>query len=550
MKRIFQVLLLTVFLMVIGFSLPTSAADYNFSVDKNYSNVYINQDGSVDIEYFLTFTTSSGAKAIDIVDIGLPNNSYDLSKASAEINGSTITEINKSSYIPVGVEVPLKNAEISPGETKTLHFKINNPRMIFQDDAEEKFASVEFYPTYYGSSFTTGNTDLMVSFYLHQGVTKDMVVTRHDPNVAFSDNSDGRLIVTWHNASASPSSQYKFGLSFPKQFVTTVYPASEYTPASDYYTYSGSDPSSSSCLDMLIVPIAILFWGTAITAAILSGRGVKNKYLPPGGKVEGFGIHKELRPAEVAILKQLPLTRVAAILMAKLFKENLIAELNSDCSISKINTNAESTKNLSACEKDFLITLQQHGVKPSKSLFKAYFTDLIKDTVNKLAKYSRSETKEYYDTLVSDMWDEIDRLLTTADVFSYRKITTILETDFDFLMTDKDFAKKIKPVLSNPEIPKPKWLLNLRKMKDEMNNIICEEDTEKEIDDEDDDGYYTNFYINMFDNYDHFGSCRLSNVSMDVVRETNPAAITSSSYHGGGGGCACACACACAGGGR
>ncbi|MDH4136400.1 MAG: hypothetical protein OEW09_06750, partial [Anaerolineae bacterium] len=49
---------------------PAGAQQYAFSVDKNISHVYINKDGSVDVEYWITFTCQPGYHPIDIVDIG------------------------------------------------------------------------------------------------------------------------------------------------------------------------------------------------------------------------------------------------------------------------------------------------------------------------------------------------------------------------------------------------------------------------------------------------------------------------------------------------
>ncbi|HUT20317.1 MAG TPA: hypothetical protein VM366_14265, partial [Anaerolineae bacterium] len=59
------------------------AQDYLFTLDRNISRVLINRDGSADIEYWLTYTCAAGAHVIDIVDVGMPNDSYQLSTAQA-----------------------------------------------------------------------------------------------------------------------------------------------------------------------------------------------------------------------------------------------------------------------------------------------------------------------------------------------------------------------------------------------------------------------------------------------------------------------------------
>ena len=54
------------------------AQEYKFSLDRNISHVIVNRDGSADIEYWLTYTCAMGAHPIDIIDVGLPNDSYRL----------------------------------------------------------------------------------------------------------------------------------------------------------------------------------------------------------------------------------------------------------------------------------------------------------------------------------------------------------------------------------------------------------------------------------------------------------------------------------------
>jgi hypothetical protein len=537
------------------------AANYKFNVNQNYSDIYINKNGSIDIEYNITFTTLKGAKPIDIVDIGLPNKFYNLSTAQAKIDGNNLQSIKTSSYIPVGVEIALGKNEIKPGEKKTLYFIINNSNMVFQDDADEEYAAVEFYPTYYGSSFTSGVTDLKVSFHLPDGVTKDDIITRHNPEVTFSEDESGRLIVTWQNANASPSSQYKFGVSFPKKFVDKVHDPTEYTPSSGYYTYSDQS-SGQTCENCFGVCPFIFYFGiffSGFFGSIFQRFTLKNKYLPPAGKVEGFGANTKLKPAEVALLKQLPLARVSSIIMASLLKKGVITELYPDYKIKTINKDPELIKTLTPFEREYLRITEILSATASKAVskkgakaeLKEFFTDFIEDTVNKMNKFNRTETIAYFNRLTKDSWNEIDMLVREGDIYSLRKAGQILDSNFEILLLDKGFKKKIKPVLGNKDIPKSKWLLNLRKLKSEMNRISKGIDLTEDYDDEDDE-YYVDYFINIFDAYDYFSYCRINDIAYDIVKITNPDIIpkpsSSSSY--GGGGCACACACACAGGGR
>ena len=555
MKNVTKISFITVILMLLVIIAPIKAAQYKFSVPENTVNVFINQDGSVDINYFITFTNSHYGKTIDIVDIGLPNDSYKLTTAEASIEEDQLNGIAKSTYISTGVEVPLGKKSIPPGDTKTLNFKIKNDKMIFQDDSDERFASLEFYPNYFGSEYTEGSTNLQVTFILPPGVTKDNVVARHNPDVEFTTQKNGQLNVTWKVNSASPSKMYKFGLSFPKDSVQTVYPASEYTPAKDFYTYS-SNSSSSNLSDGIFTfcgfgAYFVVFIFISIISAFFK-RGNKYKYLPPSGVLEGFGANKQLNPPEVAILNELPLARVSTIFLAKYIKLGIINDIHAPFALANLSLHSDIKSQLNKDELDFLNVLKHYvpGARKQKTFekeLKDFYIDFIEKIANNLKKYDRKETTHYYKEKVLSLWDEIELCSKSNDVFKKRKITSLLDENFMLLLTDKNFIKKIKLVLEDPEIPKPKWIKLLRKVKDEITDSVSNAEVEEEFA-EDDDYYYYDY--DLFDEFYFFEYAHMDQVNLAVTKNTNPALFASSSSYSGGGGCACACACACAGGGR
>ena len=134
----------------------------------------------------------------------------------------------------------------------------------------------------------------------------------------------------------------------------------------------------------------------------------------------------------------------------------------------------------------------------------------------------------------------------SEDLFKKRKISNILDDYFMLLLTDKDFVKKIKPILEDKEIPKPKWLKLLRKIKEDIIEAVAESDAEDKYTDV--EIYYYDY--DLFDMFYCFEYTNMDEINLSVAKSTNPAAFASSSSYSGGGGCACACACACAGGGR
>jgi len=121
-KRWILICVLAVFLACTRSLPPACAQEWLFTVDRNVSTVTVNRDGSADIEYWLTYTCAKGAHPIDVVDLGLPNKSYRLGTAQAWYSAGTgggteypLTNIRKSEYVPIGIEVHFGKYTIRPG---------------------------------------------------------------------------------------------------------------------------------------------------------------------------------------------------------------------------------------------------------------------------------------------------------------------------------------------------------------------------------------------------------------------------------------------------
>src|SRR4030066_2222914 len=93
------------------------AQTYSFSLPQETVNVYWNQDGTSSIDYIFVFTNDSFASPIDYVDIGVPNENYDLNSVVADVDGQVINDIEKSPYVDPGIAVGLGSNTIQPGET-------------------------------------------------------------------------------------------------------------------------------------------------------------------------------------------------------------------------------------------------------------------------------------------------------------------------------------------------------------------------------------------------------------------------------------------------
>ncbi len=154
---------LTLFLLALT-ATSAYAQTYLFQVDRLDVKVYGNVDGTSSIDYQIQFTNSPNADPIDFVDVGVPNSSYSLSNVSAEIDGSPISSISSLQNMLARVLLLVwASRSIPPGKSGKVHVRINNVRKVFYPSTAEgvkDYASLEFSPTWFGSQYVTGNTDL------------------------------------------------------------------------------------------------------------------------------------------------------------------------------------------------------------------------------------------------------------------------------------------------------------------------------------------------------------------------------------------------------
>lgn len=216
--------------IILSFSVSSALAQtYSFSLDSETVHVYWNADGTLSIDYIFVFTNDSGASPIDFVDVGLPNDNYQISEISAEIDGQTITDIQDSPYVTHGVALGLGGNAIPPGATGTLHVfvdNIENPYYIDYND--DTYASFQFSPTWFGSEFVSGESDISVTFHLPPGV-QPAEPRWHSAPFSFPEepetglDDEGRIAYSWHNPNANGHTQYVFGASIPRQYVLSTF---------------------------------------------------------------------------------------------------------------------------------------------------------------------------------------------------------------------------------------------------------------------------------------------------------------------------------------
>jgi hypothetical protein len=249
------------------------------------------------------------------------------------VNGTPV-DVSVSDYQGHGngFAVVLGAEAIQPGQTGTVQVTVERITSVLNRDSQDaNYASFEFTPTWFGSDFVHGNTDLTVVFHLPPGIQAD------EPRFHLPDNlwtgseepvtelgENGRIIYTWHDESANGYTPYVFGASFPLSSVP-VYAtqiAQPTTPPARPTVSTqedGNDPSGW----IIAGTVFILIIGTALFLQFSESRDNRLGYLPPQVSIEGYGIKRGLTAVEAAILLEQPLEKILTMILFGIVKKGV-----------------------------------------------------------------------------------------------------------------------------------------------------------------------------------------------------------------------------------
>ncbi|MCX7681625.1 MAG: hypothetical protein N2508_06645 [Anaerolineae bacterium] len=436
-------------LALLGLPLSLYAQDYSFSLDRETVEVWVHQDGSIRLEYWFTFTCDPGAHSIDVVDLGLPNGNYNLSDIYADVDGKPISRVDsdyqgKGEY---GVALWLGANEIRPGRSGTVHVVVERVGgMVYEDSRDPEYASIEFSPTWFGSEYVHGTTDMTVRFHLPAGVQPEEPRWHsapsgwpEQPQTALDDT--GRVLYTWHNPSARADRQYTFGASFPRRYLAA---GAVQTPPSLL------ERAVTTLIGIICNPVCCFFAAVVgiIALSAWAGQRRKMQYLPPSVKVEGVGVKRGLTAVEAAILLETPLNKVLTMILFGLLKKGAVAVL--DDAPLRIRVNTPIPEGLREYEKDFLGAVQPDGTL-DESRLRDMMTALIKSVSSKIKGFSRQETVAYYRDIVRRAWEQVEG----AEVPEVRG--RLFDEGLEWTMLDDQFEERTNRVFSTGPVYVPLW---------------------------------------------------------------------------------------------
>jgi hypothetical protein len=561
MQKIRLLFILLIVVLLAGNTYPVAAQDYYFAVERQTADVFVNEDGSLSIEYTFVFVNQPGAHEIDYVDVGLPNNNYVLRSITADIDGTPITDIEKSDYIDIGVALGLGSKAIPPGGRGTVHMfveTVNKSLYPSEVEADEDYASFEFSPNWFDGQYVTGNTDLTVTLYLPVGLEQDEPRYHLPKNWSGIDEPEsgfdnvGGIFYRWHDSNANVYTQYTFGASFPARLV----PESQIVKA----------PAFSFDFDAICPALMCLgfvgFFILTIYGATVGAKKRKMQYLPPKISIEGHGIKRGLTAIEAAILMEQPIDKVFTMILFSVLKKEA-AEVQTREPL-KIKVTEPSPKELFDYEIAFLNAMKIENKKEQRASLQKIIVDLVDAVSKKMKGFSRKESVAYYKDIMEKAWNQVE----TAQTPEVKSIK--YDENIEWTQLDKNFDNRTRDTFGAGPVFIPTWWWRY----DPVIRPTMASGSVRPSSVPGSSGKTTvnlpqlpgaDFAASVTNGVSAFAAGvvgDVTNFTSAITNKTNPVPKTTGGRYSSGGGrsgggssCACACACAgcacaCAGGGR
>lgn len=528
------------------------AQDYYFRLDKMVADVYWNSDGTMSLDYLLTFSNEPNGHPIEFVDVGMPVTSFDINSIQASINGNPLS-ISSDFEGPggYGFAVEMGQYTIPPGQTGTVRVYVGRVTdVLYEDDDDPEYASAVFAPLYYRSSVITGSTDITVTYHLPPGVQPEEPRWHSAPSGFPSEpqtgfDSEERVTYTWQNANASGNSTYMFGASFPKKYI----PAGSIVTAPPAFSPSISGDAIFNLLCFGF--FGFMFVGIPILSAVGNNRR-KLQYLPPRISIEGHGIKRGLTAVEAAILMGEALDKVMTMILFGTIKKEAASVVKRDP--LEIKRADPLPDGLHEYEKQFLAAFDFTKANERRKALENMVIALVKSVSEKMKGFSRRETIDYYKNIMLKAWQQVEQG-DTPEVQGQ-----LFDKNLEWTMLDKDYDDRTRRVFRGPVIVPTWWGRYDPVWRGGSVSTPTSAPVSK--------GGSTSlpgadFAASVVTGVQTFSSKVIGNVGDFTSRVTNvtnppPKPSSTGSRSGGGGGgrsCACACACAgcacaCAGGGR
>lgn len=358
-----------------------------YRVDHQWAQIFINDDGTIDLTYNVTVTVLQGS--LTAFDLGQPNRDFTIGEAVDQYGN----RLHTYSYTPDVASVDF-NRPLVEGETIWYTITTNVAGMITEDTTNPGNYGMQFIPQWIDD---LPINDVRVQIVLPEGVqVADVKTTENFYNG--TSLVEGRLAVYWERPQIAAGERFMVGVSFPAHYLPN------YTPTEGEGDFS---PLLIAFVIFAVVAVIFLF-------IFIASKVSKSSYQAPKISMETLGIRRGLTAVEASYLLDMkPPQLVTEILYSLLQKRAVWVEETKPSLKLKVlppYENKVGTKEnpLRYYEIDFLNSLREDGTLDEEKLAKTVM--FLRDTVEKKMKgYSRKDTVDYYRKIVAQAWAQVEQ---------------------------------------------------------------------------------------------------------------------------------------------
>jgi hypothetical protein len=368
--------------------------DYFFG--KEWAQIWINPDGSIDLFYNVSITLNSGQQ-INWISLGQPKWDFTVGSAQDQFGNSLETDdISSGSDYKVRIDL---NSPLKAGETVWFTLWTNVARMIYEDESNPGNDGMQFSLTWFSEATVE---DARILIVLPPDISESEVTTG---SILWSNlqYEDDRLAVYWEKQNLSPNERFTVGVSYPKQ--------------EGWNSFSNGSDDSGSFFDdfwLLLLILGVFGFGLIFVLSIVR----KRPYAKPSIGIECLGIVRGLTAVEASYLLDLKPPQIVTEILYSLLKKKAVWVENTSPSLKFrilkpfLNKTGTSENPLRYYEIDFLNAIKDDGTLEEEKL--ASTISYLQSTVEeKLKGYCRGDTIDYYRKIVDKAWKQVETAGTT-----------------------------------------------------------------------------------------------------------------------------------------
>ena len=411
------------------------AADIQYHLEKQWVKIWVNTDGTIDLQYTIHIICDQGR--ITYVFVGQPSWDFTIGEAY-DSDGHALTTENTSEGSDHRVKVYMFEP-LTDGQAAEFTVITNVGHVIYTDETNPGNAGFQFTPTWWSATVN----DLMVLVVLPAGVSKEQVKVTPDWEKAYTDTNEGeRLVIFWERKDLAPETKFQVGISFPATYVEH-YETTRTTEG--FLGLAGNTWYFLGAFAFIVVAVAAV------------KRVAKKNYADPRMLMESLGIRRGLTAVEASYLIGVPPAKVVVMILYSLLLKHAVW-----VSSTKPNLKLQITegfddpsrageKDLRYYEQDFLHAIKTDGTLDEKTLADTFMR--IRSSVEStLRGFCREDTIAFYKKTVQQAWEQVERA-GAPDVSS-----KMFDENLLWLMLDEDFRGRTETSFKGFDFqPLPFW---------------------------------------------------------------------------------------------